>query len=549
MTSSRKPAASGFTAFRRAAGTFAAAAVVLFGASAFAAAPAVTPVPVAAPPLALAVVVGSNHSPSSSFQDLRYGDDDAVQDARTLTMLGISTTLLVAPDAETRDLFPKTQPQGPATRAALRAAFDGAKAQIAAARAAGRATELTFMFAGHGDLADGRPFLQLDDARLWREDLAELLRTAGADENHVIVDACYAASFVSDRGPGGDREGLPAGFSRVTAGWPARTGFLTARSASGQTHEWAEYQSGIFSHELRSGLAGAADVNLDGKVTYREIAAFVRRANEAIPNRRYRPEVSTNPPGGDLDATLAMLPEGPIVLEMDAEPAGRAFIESETGIRLVDLHAAPGTHLAVRLPTDLGNLYVEQEVTPNVPSSAREYRVLPTPGRVRESTLALETSSHVTARGAGHEAFMHLFAESFDAQAVSSFNLDTSDAAELKWQHDVDAAEHRQTVHRRVALGLWAAGAASAVIATELVLSANRLADFDNNKANDVSSKQSAVDKPTIEHRSWAGYTLFGVAGAAAVGGALLWLWPTAPQVSVASTPGCEACLAYQRSF
>ena len=46
------------------------------------------------------------------------------------------TTLLVAPDAETHELFPATHPQGPATRAALRAAFDGAKATLAAARAA-----------------------------------------------------------------------------------------------------------------------------------------------------------------------------------------------------------------------------------------------------------------------------------------------------------------------------------------------------------------------------------------------------------------------------
>src|SRR5207248_2807596 len=130
---------------------------------------------------------------------LKYGDDDAVQNARTFTMLGAETTLLVSPDAETRELFPSTKPQGAATRAALRAAFDDAKAKLAAARASGRHTDLYFLFAGHGDLAEGRPFLQLDDARLYREDLAEMLRGAGADENHVVVDACYAAAFVSDR--------------------------------------------------------------------------------------------------------------------------------------------------------------------------------------------------------------------------------------------------------------------------------------------------------------------------------------------------------------
>src|SRR6516162_275321 len=105
---------------------------------------------------------------------------------------------------------------------------------------------------------------------------------------------------------------------------------------------------------------GAADVHVDGKVNYREIAAFVRRANEAIPNRRYRPEVSTIPPGGDLDASLAALPAGPLVLEMDTTTAGRSYVETETGVRLVDLHAAAGTPIKLRLPTDMGNMFVEQ---------------------------------------------------------------------------------------------------------------------------------------------------------------------------------------------
>jgi hypothetical protein len=500
----------------------------------------------AAPPLSIAVVVGSNHSPSSSLQDLRYGDDDAVQNARTFSLLGAETVLLVTPDAETRDLFPMTKPQGPATRVALRAAFDGVKAKLAAAHAAGRPTELYFLFAGHGDMAAGRPFLQLDDGRLWREDLAELLRGAGADESHVLVDACYAASFVSDRGPGGEREGLPPGFSRARALWPARTGFLTARSSGGQTHEWAEYQSGVFSHELRSGLMGAADVNVDGKVTYREIAAFVRRANEAIPNHRYRPEVSTTPPGGDLDATLAWLPSGPIVLEMDVSSAGRAFVETETGIRLVDMHAAPGLAVQLRLPTDLGSLFVEQETTPNVPSSLREFRLPPHAGHVRMSALASETP-HVAARGAGHEAFLHLFALPFDANAATSFNLDADDAAELKWQKDVDDAEHARTVRRRVALGALGLGVASAAVGSGFLWSGYAL---DQQYAPLDKSQQSTKDAlAEARRRYWVGGTLLGVAGASVITGTLLWFWPTAPNLSVAAAPGCEACLAYSGSF
>jgi hypothetical protein len=497
-----------------------------------------------APPLSVAVVVGSNHSPSSTQQDLRYGDDDAVQNARTMAMLGVDTMLLVSPDAETRELFPSTKPQGPATQAALHVAFDAAKARIAAAHAQGRHTELYFLFAGHGDTADGRPFLQLDDGKLWREDLAELLRAASADENHMLVDACYAAAFVSDRGPGGQREGLPAGFSRARAVWPARTGFLTARSSGGQTHEWAEYQSGVFSHELRSGLVGAADVNLDGKVTYREIAAFVRRANEAIPNHRYRPEVSTVAPGGDLDAALAVLPAGPIVLEMDVQPAGRAFVESETGIRLVDLHPAAGVNVQVRLPTDLGSLFVEQEATPNVSSSLREFRLQPRAGHVRMSTLAANTP-HVSARGAGHEAFLHLFALPFDGDAAAAFSLDAQDAAELKWQQDYDKAEHQKTLRRRFGIGALSLGVATAAIGSGLWWSGHQI--YEQYKSTNNPLPPGAQTR--IDDRYDARNVFYGVAGASLITGAVLMLWPDAPALSVAATPSGETSLAYTGRF
>src|ERR1700758_3212325 len=94
------------------------------------------------PAVSVAVVVGSNHAPAPPLQDLRFADDDAVQSARTLALLGAESTLLVTADSETRELYPTLVPTGPATRAALRAAFQAAAARIAGARAEGRRTRL-----------------------------------------------------------------------------------------------------------------------------------------------------------------------------------------------------------------------------------------------------------------------------------------------------------------------------------------------------------------------------------------------------------------------
>jgi hypothetical protein len=155
------------------------------------------------------------------------------------------------------------------------------------------------------------------------------------------------------------------------------------------------------------------------------------------------------------------------------------------------------------------------------------------------------TESHVTARGAGHEAFMHLFADPFDAQAVAGFNLDATDAAELKWQQDADAAEHARSFRHKLALGAVGLSVVSAVVGAEFLISGRQL----YNRDRTGTSAGNGNDNPTIVRNNIVGGTLLGVAGAAAVSGALLWFWPSAPSVSVASTPGCEACLAYQRSF
>ena len=64
---------------------------------------------------------------------------------------------------------------------------------------------------------------------------------------------------------------------------------MLSSSAAQNSHEWEAYQAGVFSHEVRSALRGAADHDGDGVVTYDELAAFVFTANRSVPNERYRP--------------------------------------------------------------------------------------------------------------------------------------------------------------------------------------------------------------------------------------------------------------------
>jgi hypothetical protein len=465
------------------------------------------------PAQALAVVIGSNESPSPSLERLRYADDDAIQNARTLALLGVRPQLLVTPDAETRELFPAVRADGAATRAAVVAAFDRNAGLTRQARARGQATSLYIFVAAHGDAEGDRAFLQLDDGRLWREDLAELARRVGADQTHVVIDACQASAFVGARGPGGDRFPLGFGFSRDARGpsWPPHTGFLTARSSGGQTHEWTEFQAGIFSHEVRSGLLGGADVNRDGRVTYAELGAFIRRANELIPNRKYRPEVLTAPPGGALEAVVATLPPGPLLLDIEGKAAGRASVESERGVRLADVHVAPGGAVSLRLPTDLGAVFVALERPPS------EFRVAPEPGRVVLSQLVPEPP-RARARGAAHEAFRRLFARPFDAGAVAAFRADVALAAETPEPEPPRTALHTA--------GLTAAAVGVVGLATGgvLLITARQLSQDGMRNETLTGLERDALNRRIDGRNRWA--VISGGAGAAVLGaglGMLLW--------------------------
>ncbi|PIE19500.1 MAG: hypothetical protein CSA65_02390 [Proteobacteria bacterium] len=55
------------------------------------------------------------------------------------------------------------------------------------------------------------------------------------------------------------------------------------------------------------GLDGAADANGDEQITYRELGAFVKRANASIPNDRFRPSIFAVPPRGATRCAAAEL--------------------------------------------------------------------------------------------------------------------------------------------------------------------------------------------------------------------------------------------------
>lgn len=369
------------------------------------------------PPARFAIVIGNNVPDSERASTLRYADDDAVATHRVLVAAGVDSRLLVRLDEASARLHAGLHAHGPPTWAALVAALDELNQAMEAAAARGQRTELLLFYSGHGDVLNGEGYIVLEDRQLTRTLLYEgVLARSAAHGNHVIVDACKSYFLVFEKGPGGRRARYRGSFARAAVpGRMTNTGFLLSTSSDGDSHEWERYQAGVFSHEVRSGLRGAADIDRDGRITYAELGAFLMTANQAIANPRYRPDFSVHPPGeppGELSRGLLSWELDGQALLVDDPDVGRVYVESATGERLADVHVAPGHAVALHVPAGRP-LFVRGH------DDATEY-VVRAGGPLRVSALAAEPPL-VARKGALHLAFEQLFAEPFDPGKVEAF--------------------------------------------------------------------------------------------------------------------------------
>lgn len=458
-----------------------------------------------------ALIVGVNTSVDPDLAPLHYADDDAAQYQALFRLVGARTYLMTTLDENTRRLHPQAAAEAVApTGAELDRTIAQVAKDVQRARDQGIDTVFYFVFAGHGNVRDGEGYLSLADDRLTGQGLERrVVAPVPANVVHLIVDACYSSYLVYGRGPGGERRPVK-GFSDSPALLAdPRVGLLLSTSSARESHEWEGFQGGVFSHEVRSGLMGAADLDGDGRVSYREIGAFVERANAAIPNERFRPDVLARPParGGDLLDLRAALDRR---LEIDRSAGDHYVLEDLLGVRWLDFHSPKDQPLKLLRPAG-GTLYLRDE------DSHEEVVVPPAPEVVALSGLVSQPS-HATARGAANDAFDLLFSLPFDRKAVAYYELAPGVAADV-------AAPSRFTWRNGLGLGLVAVGAG--LLAGGIVVSVQG-----SEAASGVNAMTSQQQVSNIngqignDNRNAA--ILYGTAGAALVAGALLLLWPHA---------------------
>lgn len=299
------------------------------------------------------VSVGYNRSINPKMEPLRFADDDAARWFELLSPGAEQAHLLVWFDERSSKIYTDllSQARRP-SKDALRSAFKSLRERFQADRKAGVKSELYFFYAGHGDEDRGVGHFNLSDGVLTRPEFRELLLQDGAraDRIHVIIDACKSYFMISGRGPGGRRE--PRKELLIGPDEIEGVGLILSTSDESQSHEWSAFSSGIFSHEVRSGMIGAADVDRDGKVSYLELQAFVAASNRAVP-AGFKPSVfirgPQGGPQGDEPILFAPASQPGAWVEIDLPNEGRVTIYDDRNVRYADAHKGKGARLRLLL--------------------------------------------------------------------------------------------------------------------------------------------------------------------------------------------------------
>lgn len=465
------------------------------------------------PRATFALIVGVNHSVDPNEPPLRYADDDAARYLDLFRLLGAKTYLLARLDENTERLHPQAAAEANLPRQAeWERLVEQLARDVKQAKERHLGTVVYFVYAGHGSVHNGQGYVTLEDRKLTGKDLVdELISKVDAEQVHLIVDACSSYFLAYGRGPGGQRRPL-SGFSEMARlSEDGRVGLLLSTSSARESHEWEAFQAGVFSHEVRSGLYGAADADGDGRVSYKEIAAFVQRANAAIPNERFRPEVHARPPkDGQVLVELGQALDHRI--EVDGSESVHLELEDSRGVRLADFHNASGQRLWVARPVGTGPLYVKRV------ADGSEYRIDAMPEVVQLAALTPQAPRSLT-RGAEHEAFSLIFSLPYDQQAVETYDFHTP--------IPLEPLEPRRPSWRRVA-GWSALGVAGATLGggAWTTLSARGLHSESTSGLSNAEALRRNFRIQSLNRRSTTLYAAGAVAGAVGLG---LLLWPGAP--------------------
>jgi hypothetical protein len=450
------------------------------------------------------LAIGYNGLPAATsdprMHELRYADDDAAAFAQLAHDLGARAFVLSSFDADTERRFPGLSGQvRPPLFEELRRTVRDLNAAFEEDRKLSIEPIVLITYSGHGVAEPGAPpALTLADGPLTQEVLyTEVLSALKARFVHVIVDACHAAAVVRPRDVQADTvvlspDEIDAQWARTTLDGLANVGALVASSASAQSHEWDNWQHGVFTHEVLSGLRGAADVNGDRRIEYSEMAAFLGAANSEVADRAARVKPLIKAPRAAARAPIVALDGArkPGFLVGRPGMLGAIWVEASDGQRIADLSSEQAHTVRLLVPSER-RLFVRSA------SGEVEVRVA-AGGAVDFADLTLQAHTSRDKGSVDLSLERGLFAAPFGPAYYRGFVDSASDwvAVPLGTERGTPAMTASDNDGRTVrALGWSALGVSGALLVTSAVFGVMTLdakSDFDAANGLELQSRRAA---------------------------------------------------------
>ncbi|MSP60986.1 MAG: hypothetical protein EXR72_11700 [Myxococcales bacterium] len=311
-----------------------------------------------------ALVIAANRSLDPKVPALRFADDDGVRNYELFSLFADHAALFTVLDDDTARIHPEASRRAEVPeRAAILRRLGEWNHLMEADLARGDEPELYFVYAGHGDVDPaGMGYVSLHDAKLTRADLFhDVVAPSKASFIHLVVDACKSYFLVNarggtwkdDRAPESHDGALSQFLGGESQGRYPRVGVIVATSGDQETHEWSRWRGGILSHELRSALLGAGDVNGDGRVEYSEVRAFIAAANARVKNPEARLAIHARAPQVDRHRALVDLRRSAArearFLHFAQGDHGLYSLEDDRGLRYLDMNKEAASEFDIAL--------------------------------------------------------------------------------------------------------------------------------------------------------------------------------------------------------
>jgi hypothetical protein len=217
------------------------------------------------------------------------------------------------------------------------------KEKIRQAKAQPKRVEVIVYYSGHSD----ENHIFLGEEKVSYKDFKEAINSMDADVRIAILDSCASGAFTRSKG-GKKKKPFLIDAAHNMKGFAV----MTSSSSDEVSQESDRIRSSFFTYYLLSGLRGAADMSMDGRVTLNEAYQF--SFNETLAKTEKTLSGPQHPyydiqMKGTGDVVMTDIRQSQVLLVFEKDLAGKLFIHDEEDILVVELTKSKGRRIELGL--------------------------------------------------------------------------------------------------------------------------------------------------------------------------------------------------------